>query len=177
MPAADLVSVKVAPQGSAMVQVLFVCLGNICRSPMAEGVFRQLVAEAGLVDVMSADSAGTGPWHVGNPPDKRAQATAARHGIDIGGQRARQIAADDFTAFDYVLAMDGDNLQTLMRAAPTEHQDRVQLFLNFGAADHGDDVPDPYYGGPEGFDDVFLLVQDAARGLLRHIQQHDLSRP
>ena len=159
-----------------MVQVLFVCLGNICRSPMAEGVFRHLVAEAGLIDVVSADSAGTGPWHVGKPPDKRGRATAARHGIDIGDQRARQIAADDFAAFDYVLAMDGDNLQTLLRAAPTAYQDRVKLFLNFSTAAEGSDVPDPYYGGPEGFDDVFAMVQDAARGLLRHIQQHDLAR-
>ena len=92
----------------------------------------------------------------------------------LGHQRARQIAADDFTVFDYVLAMDGDNLQTLLRAAPTENQDRVTLFLNFGAAGKGGDVPDPYYGGPEGFDDVFVLVQDAARGLLRHIQQNDI---
>ena len=172
--AAEALQTKAVLPGSAMVQVLFVCLGNICRSPMAEGVFHHLVEEAGLGNVVSANSAGTGPWHVGKPPDKRGQATAARHGIDIGHQRARQIAADDFTVFDYVLAMDGDNLQTLLRAAPTEHQNRVTLFLNFGAADKGGDVPDPYYGGPEGFDDVFVLVQDAARGLLRHIQQNDV---
>jgi len=176
MPVASLVLGTVTPRASAMVQVLFVCLGNICRSPMAEGVFRHLVAEAGLVDAVSADSAGTGPWHVGKPPDKRGRATAARHGIDIGGQRARQIAADDFAVFDYVLAMDSDNLETLLRAAPLEYQDRVTLFLSFGAADEARDVPDPYYGGPEGFDDVFEMVQDAARGLLQHIQQHDLLR-
>ena len=157
-----------------MVQVLFVCLGNICRSPMAEGAFRHLVAEAGLGNIVSADSAGTGPWHVDEPPDKRGQATAARHGINIGHQRARQIAADDFTAFDYVLAMDSDNLQTLLRAAPREHQDRVTLLLNFGSADKGGDVPDPYYGGPKGFEDVFVLVHGAVHGLLRHIQQNDI---
>jgi protein-tyrosine phosphatase len=157
-----------------MVQVLFVCLGNICRSPMAEGVFRHLVEEAGLGNVISVNSAGTGPWHVGKPPDKRGQATVARHGIYIGHQRARQIAADDFTACDYVLAMDGDNLQTLLRAAPTEHQDRVTLFLNFSTTDKGRNVPDPYYGGLEGFDDVFVLVQGAAHGLLGHIQQNNI---
>jgi protein-tyrosine phosphatase len=159
-----------------MVQVLFVCLGNICRSPMAEGVFRHLVAEAKMIDLVSADSAGTGPWHVGKSPDKRGRATAARNGIDISSQRARQIAADDFAAFDYVLAMDGDNLATLLRDAPSAYQDRVQLFLNFGTANQGGDVPDPYYGGPEGFDEVFEMVQDAAQELLRHIQQHDLAR-
>lgn len=141
---------------------------------MAEGVFRQLVTEAGLGNVVSADSAGTGPWHVGEPPDKRAQATAAQHGIHIRHQRARQIAADDFTTFDYVLAMDGENLKKLLLAAPRDHQDRVKLLLNFGTADKGRDVPDPYYGGPEGFEDVFMLVQDAARGLLLHIQQNDI---
>lgn len=157
-----------------MVQVLFVCLGNICRSPMAEGVFRQLVTEAGLGNVVSADSAGTGPWHVGEPPDKRAEATAARHGIHIGHQRARQIAADDFTTFDYVLAMDGENLKKLLLAAPRDHQDHVKLLLNFRTPDKGGDVPDPYYGGLGGFEDVFMLVQDAARELLLHIQQNDI---
>ena len=155
-----------------MVQVLFVCLGNICRSPMAEGVFRHLVAEAGLVDVVSADSAGTGPWHVGKPPDKRGRATAARHGIDIGGQRARQIAADDFAAFDYVLAMDSDNLETLLRAAPPPYQDRVTLFLRFGTAYEARDVPDPYYGDGDGFDRVFDMIETASNGLLAEIEGH-----
>jgi protein-tyrosine phosphatase len=172
--AAEVLQAKAVLPGNATVQVLFVCLGNICRSPIAEGVFRHLVAEAGLDNVISTNSAGTGPWHVGRPPDKRGQATAARHEINIGHQRARQIAADDFIAFDYVLAMDGDNLKTLLRAAPTEHQNRVTLFLIFGATDKGGDVPDPHYGGPKGFDDVFVLVQDAARGLLRHIQLNDI---
>ena len=157
-----------------MVNVLFVCLGNICRSPMAEGVFRHVVDEAGLRDRIAIDSAGTGPWHVGKPPDERARATAARHGIDIGGQRARQVASDDFGTFEYVLAMDRDNLRTLHRAAPKTHRDRVRLFLDFGADDSAHDVPDPYYGGPEGFEDVYALVEDAATGLLRHIRQNDL---
>ena len=157
-----------------MVSVLFVCLGNICRSPMAEGVFRHVVDEAGLGHRIAIDSAGTGPWHVGKPPDERARATAARHGIDIGAQRARQVAPADFAAFHYVLAMDRDNLKTLHRAAPKAHRDRIRLFLDFAADDGANDVPDPYYGGPEGFEDVYALVEGAAAGLLRHIRHNDL---
>jgi len=157
-----------------MVGVLFVCLGNICRSPMAEGVFRHAVDQAGLDDRVTIDSAGTGPWHVGKPPDERGRATMARNGIDISGQRARQVAPDDFTAFRYILAMDRDNLDTLHRAAPKTHRDRVRLFLDFAAEDEVTDVPDPYYGGPEGFETVYALVEDAAAGLLRHIRKNDL---
>ncbi|MDA0367735.1 MAG: low molecular weight phosphotyrosine protein phosphatase [Proteobacteria bacterium] len=156
-----------------MVQVLFVCLGNICRSPMAEGVFRHLVADAGLAAQIAADSAGTGAWHVGQPPDERAQAITAQRGIDIAMQRARQVAPMDFSTFDYVLAMDGDNLRTLMGAAPTAARTRIRLILDYGDT-NATDVPDPYYGGPAGFDQVFDLVHDAAVGLLRHIRKNDL---
>jgi len=141
---------------------------------MAEGVFRHLVTDAGLAAQIAADSAGTGAWHVGQPPDERAQATTARRGIDIAKQRARQVAATDFSVFDYVLAMDGDNLRDLNRAAPTAARSRIRLLLDYGTDEAADDVPDPYYGGPEGFDEVFDLVYNAAVGLLRHIQENDL---
>jgi len=156
-----------------MVRVLFVCLGNICRSPMAQGAFEALVAEADLTPRITADSAGTGAWHVGNPPDSRARETAAQRGIDIGHQRARQVSADDFAAFDYVMAMDSENLRALRSAAPKAAQGRISLFLDY-ASTRERDVPDPYYGGPEGFDRVFDLVHDAGAGLLRHIRATDL---
>ena len=157
-----------------MVRVLFVCLGNICRSPLAEGVFRHLVDEAGLATQIGADSAGTGNWHVGQPPDPRAQATAARRGIDIARQRARQVAAADFNDFEYMLAMDTSNLQALSRIAPASTPTRLQLFLDYAADGQTTDVPDPYYGGPDGFDRVYELVHGAATGLLGHIRTHDL---
>ncbi len=157
-----------------VVRVLFVCLGNICRSPIAQGAFDALVAAADLVKHIETDSAGTGSWHVGNPPDPRARETAARRGVDIGTQRARQVSAEDFMTFDYILAMDSDNLRTLRQAAPRDPRGQVTLFLDFASSPERD-VPDPYYGGPEGFDDVFDLVQDAAQGLLRHIRSRHLN--
>jgi protein-tyrosine phosphatase len=144
---------------------------------MAEGAFRHLVNRAGLADVVSIDSAGTGAWHVGQPPDARARATAAQQGIDISAQRARQVSPADFSTFDYILAMDSDNLETLLGDVPPAHKERVTLFLAFGSGYGGGDVPDPYYGGPEGFETVFEMVTDAAGGLLRHIQAHDLDTP
>lgn len=160
-----------------MVRVLFVCLGNICRSPMAQGAFDALVAEAGLDAQIVTNSAGTGAWHVGNPPDPRAQQTAARRGIDIARQRARQVTPDDFDTFDYVLAMDGDNLRALQKAAPKAARGRLHLFLSFASTGKPGDVPDPYFGGPDGFEHVFDLVEDAGRGLLRHIRASDLDLP
>ncbi len=151
------------------VSVLFVCLGNICRSPTAEGVFRHKVRLAGLQDRIHIDSAGTGAWHVGNPPDSRARATAESRGISMAGQRARKVAFDDFGRFDYILAMDRENLEDLLAMAPAEHHDKVRLFLDFAPHRAESEVPDPYYGGPQGFEHVFDLVEEAADGLLEEI--------
>lgn len=153
-----------------MTRVLFICMGNICRSPTAEGVFRHLVAEQGLADKITIDSAGTHDYHIGNPPDARAQAAATRRGYDLSSLRARQVTSDDFVAFDYVLAMDADNRSLLLQQCPPEYRGRVHLFLEFADGDVPADVPDPYYGGGEGFEYVLDLVENAAQGLLRHIE-------
>ena len=152
-----------------MKSILFVCLGNICRSPMAEGVFRHVAESRGLGDGLSVDSAGTGSWHVGNPPDERAQRAAAGRGIDISGLRARQVGPGDFEQFDLVVAMDDANVDTLRRLAPDAAHDRIRLFLEFAAGGSVREVPDPYYGGEEGFDHVLDLIEAAARGLADHI--------
>lgn len=156
------------PASSPQVRVLFLCLGNICRSPMAEGVFRAAVETAGLADAIHIDSAGLGSWHAGDPPDPRAQAAAKQRGYDIGQQRARQIAPVDLERFDLVLAMDNDNLRRLggVGAGPAE----VRLFLEFARSADGEEVPDPYYGGDAGFDNVLDMIEDAAEGLLAHIR-------
>jgi len=157
------------------IRVLFVCLGNICRSPTAEGVFAKLVADEGLADRIETDSAGTGDWHVGDPPDPRAIAEAARRGIDIGGLRGRQVARKDFEEFHYVLAMDSSNHRDLRALSPKEHHEKICLFLEFAPGAGETEVPDPYYGGHEGFARVYDLVLDASRGLLDRIRQdHDL---
>jgi len=159
------------------VAVCFVCLGNICRSPTAEGVFLSLVEERGLAQVIRVDSAGTGGWHVGEVADKRARATARQRGIELPS-RARQFIEDDFVVFDYVLAMDSANRMDLHALAPdAEARDKVYLFRDFDpAGSKGADVPDPYYGGPRGFDDVFDLCESSARGLLDHLSdEFDLS--
>ena len=152
-----------------MVHVLFVCLGNICRSPTAEGVFAHAVNAAGLSDRIAADSAGTIAFHEGEPPDGRAQETALKHGVKIGHLRARQFRAKDFDRFDYVLAMDGGNLRHLNLARPKEFEGRVQLFLDFASKRKGEEVPDPYDGASEGFEKVFQLVSEASDGLLEAI--------
>lgn len=150
-----------------MKSILFVCLGNICRSPMAEGVFRHVAAGRGLN--VTVDSAGTGSWHVGNPPDDRAQRAAADRGIDISGLRARQVSSDDFDRFDLVIAMDDANVATLLRTAPGDAQNRIRLFLEFAPGLTVREVPDPYYGGADGFDHVLDLIEAAAGGLAHHI--------
>ena len=157
-----------------MVKVVFVCLGNICRSPTAEGVFRALVERAGLDGRITVDSAGTGGYHVGQPPDPRARAAARRRGIEIGRARARQATAADFRAFDYVLAMDRDNHAHLARLCPPGEERRLGLFLDYAPEFGRDDVPDPYYGGGGGFEEVLDLIEAASRGLLDHIRRHDL---
>ena len=151
-----------------MVKVLFVCMGNICRSPTAEGVFRYKVAQANLQDHISIDSAGTHAYHVGNPPDARAQDAALKRNIDLSSQRARRVNADDFSSFDYVIAMDDSNKRDLLTICPAGFEDRIHLFLDF-AEGNETEVPDPYYGQGRGFEIVLNLVEDAADGLLVRI--------
>lgn len=156
-----------------MTQVLFVCMGNICRSPTAEGVFRHLVGEQGLGGKIVIDSAGTHDYHIGDPPDARSQAAAAHRGYDLSGLRARQITAGDFTRFDYVLAMDDANLYLLRQQCPDAYRGRLKLFLEFSPDCGLREVPDPYYGGAQGFERVLDLVENAAQGLLRHLKIHN----
>jgi protein-tyrosine phosphatase len=153
----------------ARVRVLFVCMGNICRSPTAEAVFKHLVEQAGEGARVLSDSAGTHDYHVGAPPDERAQAAARQRGYDLSALRARQIQRRDFAAFDYVLAMDGHNLEQLARNCPQEHRQKLRLFTSFADGARRD-VPDPYYGGAQGFEQVLDMVEDAAQALLRHIR-------
>jgi protein-tyrosine phosphatase len=147
-------------------RILFVCLGNICRSPMAEGVFRRVAEEQGVLHLFEIDSAGLGHWHVGQPPDLRAQNAARNRGVDISGQSARQVKHGDFARFDLVLAMDEENYQELVQLAPSDARHKIRLFLDFAPQATTTDVPDPFFGGPEGFDHAFDLIDQAARGLL-----------
>jgi len=153
------------------VSVLFVCLGNICRSPTAHGVMLRRVAESGLSDRISVDSAGTGDWHVGHAPDARTRAAAHRRGYDLESLRARQVSGADFRRFDYVLAMDRSNLAELRRIGPADATARLDLFLSFAQDPPVLEVPDPYYGGVQGFEQVLDLVEDASAGLLAHIRR------
>ena len=152
-------------------RVLLVCTGNICRSPTAEGVFRHAVASAGLEQKILVDSAGTHDYHVGHPPDRRAQSAAAQRGYDIAGLRARQVTGQDFVEFDYILAMDLDNLSHLKQLAPAQHLGKLGLFMEYGRARQGEEVPDPYYGGAQGFELVLDMAEDAATGLLQHMKK------
>lgn len=147
------------------VGVLFVCMGNICRSPTAEGVFRHVLSEAGLAGRVRVDSAGTHAYHVGEPPDRRAQAAAQRRGISLADIRARRVSEADFSEFDYVIAMDRLNLHTLAEIAAEEYRNRLSLFLDYVSGSDRE-VPDPYYGGAAGFERVLDLVEEASRGLL-----------
>ena len=156
-----------------LVNVLFVCLGNICRSPTAEGVFRHLVAEAGYSDKIRTDSSGMAGWHTGNPPDERSQAAARRRGIEIGDLRARQTTAGDFEVYDYILAMDRQNMADLIDLCPPGREDRLHMMLDFANSPDTAEVPDPYYGD-SGFDLVLDLVENASRGLLDHIRAKHL---
>ncbi len=146
--------------------ILFVCMGNICRSPTADGVFRQKVAEQGLSQVVQVDSAGTHNYHPGSPPDARAQAAAARRGYDLSSLRARQVQAADYATFDLILVMDQENLAALQEDCPTEHQHKLRLLTAFCQVHKASVVPDPYYGGADGFEQVLDLVEDACEGLL-----------
>ena len=154
-----------------MVNVLFVCLGNICRSPAAEGVFRALVAAEGLADAVTCDSAGTHNWHAGKPPDPRAIAAGRRRGIDLSELRARWIAPADFRRFDLVLAMDRDNLADLAANCPKRARHRLGLFLKFAPEAGLVSVPDPYYDGDEAFERMFDLIEAGARGLCDQLRR------
>lgn len=149
--------------------VLFVCMGNICRSPTAEGVFRHLVNEVGLDRRIVIDSAGTHAYHTGEPPDRRSQAAAERRGFSLQGIRARRVSDEDFERFDLVLAMDKLNHVTLRERADVAHHEKIRLFLEY-ASSAETDVPDPYYGGATGFERVLDLVEDASRGLLESLR-------
>ncbi len=158
-----------------MVNVLFVCLGNICRSPTAHGVFRHLVRTEGLAETIHTDCAGTGAWHIGEPPDSRAQAAARRRGINLSDLRARQTRSRDFVDYDYILAMDRRNHDDLLALAPKGRDGRLHLFLDFAPKLGCAEVPDPYYGGDAGFERVLDMVETASLGLLDHIRRiHDL---
>lgn len=150
-------------------RILFVCLGNICRSPTAEAVLRTLAAREAPELRIEVDSAGTAAYHVGSPPDPRTRAAAARRGYDLERLRARVIEQADFERFDLILAMDEENLRALRRRAPAH--ERLQLFLEYAPQQDVREVPDPYYGGPNGFEEVLDLVEAAARGLLAHLRQ------
>jgi protein-tyrosine phosphatase len=151
------------------IKILFVCMGNICRSPMAEGVFRHHVKQAGLDGSIASDSAGTHDYHIGEPPDPRAQRAASRRGYDLSTLRGRQVSRGDFREFDYLLAMDETNLRALESLCPSQHAHKLKLFMEFSIAPALREVPDPYYGGEQGFERVLDLVELAAQGLLRHL--------
>ncbi len=153
------------------IQILMVCMGNICRSPTAEGVLRQRLIEAGLAHRVIVDSAGTHDYHVGEPPDRRAQEAAAARGYDLSRLIGRQVSVQDFHDFDLILAMDWANLTHLERLCPPQHRHKLRLFLSYSRRYHGLEVPDPYYGGRDGFEQVLNMVEDAADGLIDSLRQ------
>jgi len=160
------------PKGAMyMTKVLFVCMGNICRSPTAQGVFRKLVAEAGLESSVQVESAGTHSYHVGEPPDTRAVQAAKRRGVEIADLRARQVTQDDFRDFDLILAMDWENLALLQQQCPRAHKHKLHLLMRFAGEHDAATVPDPYYGGPEGFNTVLDYVEDACQGLIEVVRK------
>jgi len=159
-----------------MIKILFVCLGNICRSPTAEGMFRQHLNKAGIRDGylhnIYIDSAGTGSWHVGKAPDSRSQRTAKKHGLDLSDLRARQVTLQDFVDYDYILAMDKENLNNLKAMAPKNSKAKLELFMNYSENCPGiTEVPDPYSGRDDGFERVFNIISRGSEGLLKYIQQ------
>lgn len=159
-----------------MVKVMFVCMGNICRSPTAHGVFRKMVQDEGYADDIYIESSGTHAYHVGETPDQRAQQTAFGRGIDLTDLRAQKVKSTDFQNFDYILAMDHDNFAILSSSCPAEHRNKLHMFLDFAEGVSIREVPDPYYGGASGFDHVFDLVEAGSRGLLQDIIQRRINR-
>lgn len=157
------------------VSVLFVCLGNICRSPTAHAVFRNLVKENGLEEIIEIDSAGTAAYHIGKHPDTRSMETARNRGIEMLDLRARKVDFGDFYQYDYILAMDDENYHNLLDLALPEHREKVQMFLDYTKDYAESEVPDPYYGDSQGFEHVFDLVESASEGLLKHIKTAHLS--
>lgn len=155
-----------------MTKVLFVCMGNICRSPSAEYVFAKYVMDAGLAADFQIESAGTHAYHTGNGADPRSRSVAARRGYNLDGHRARRVTDADYEHFDYILAMDKSNLQIMQAEAPSRHQHKLSLFLNFATENDVEEVPDPYYGeGDSGFEHVLDLIEDASNGLLAEIKK------
>ncbi|MFM0325809.1 low molecular weight protein-tyrosine-phosphatase [Caballeronia glebae] len=152
------------------IAVCFVCLGNICRSPSAEAVMRDLVERAKLADRIVIDSAGTGDWHIGEPPDERAQKAAKKRGFDLSNLRGRQVAAADFTRFDLFIVMDDANAAALTELCPPEHRDKIRLLMEFATRDDSRVVVDPYFGGEEGFEKVLDQCEDACEGLLKALR-------
>ncbi|MDP1786412.1 low molecular weight protein-tyrosine-phosphatase [Nitrosomonas sp.] len=153
------------------IKVLFVCMGNICRSPTADAVFRHLVKEAGVDHLIHVDSAGTHAYHIGNPPDHRAQNTALQRGYKMHDLRARAVQPNDFEEFDYILAMDKENLSLLQQRSPQQHTNKIQLFMQYSTQVNPDvEVPDPYFGGHQGFELVLDMVEEASQGLLAHLR-------
>ncbi|MBL7979080.1 MAG: low molecular weight phosphotyrosine protein phosphatase [Bacteroidetes Order II. Incertae sedis bacterium] len=157
-------------------RIVFVCLGNICRSPLAEGVFRHLVREAGLEERFEIASAGTGGWHVGEPPDRRMTKTAAQHGVDISKQRAQQFKARFLDQYDLILGMDRSNVENMLLIAGAGDEldadvQKVRLFRDFDPMPSNGEVPDPYYGGQKGFDEVYEMVLRTCKNLLSHLQE------
>jgi protein-tyrosine phosphatase len=160
-----------------MLRVLFVCMGNICRSPTAEGVFRHYVVHHGLQEHIHIDSAGTHGYHVGCEPDHRTVAAAKQRGFDLSSLRARRLSSRDFEEFDYILAMDRVNYEEARRKSPPQHQHKIRLFLSYAENVREEEVPDPYYGGNKGFEQVLDLVEAGARGLLdKLVQLHRLQK-
>ena len=158
-------------ESGAKVSVLFVCMGNICRSPTAEGVFRRFVDEAGLGTTIHTDSAGTHAYHTGELPDRRARAAAERRGYSLDDIRARRVTDLDFEGFDFIMAMDEDNLANLQAFSEEAHHHKIRLFLEFAGESDMREVPDPYYGGASGFERVLDLVEEASAGLLEAVRE------
>ncbi len=156
-----------------MTRVLLVCLGNICRSPLAQGVLEQRLRVSGLFHSVRADSAGTHGYHLGEPPDPRAIEAAARRGYDISGQRARRVRDGDFQSFDYILAMDQDNLQQLTARCPAAEENRLRLLMDFAPGPDRQDVPDPYYGSGDGFERALDLIEAAVDGLILELKARE----